>query len=220
MSTTAHVPFQEYDDATHKYYLDGEEIVSITQTLTEVGAINSEYFTEESARRGTWVHLLTESMDRPLCDPHSGLAIYPGSFDLTPREGEIEVASRYAAQYAKLRESLHFDIMPEGIERKVFDPLHRYAGRLDRHIKLRAPCVDVAIAEIKSKNDFTVYPWWALQLAAQGHALEPNALFRRLVFMLTPTGYKIHEFPIESYVEDRDTFLSMVRSVRWLRANR
>lgn len=214
MSATAHVPFLEYDDSQHLYYLDGEECVSITQVLKEVGAVNTDYFTEEHARRGTLVHKMTELMDRPL---DSKPMLYD---DLDHANvGEVEVAAKYAAQWVRLREDIHFEILPEGIERKVFDPLHRYAGRLDRHIKLRAPCVDVALAEIKTNQSGYLPKWTGLQLAAQGHALEPNALFRRFAFVLTSERYIVHEYPIETYVEDRDTFLSMVRSVRWLRAN-
>ena len=59
----------------------------------------------------------------------------------------------------------------------------------------------------------------ALQLAAQAHAKEPGELFRRFAFVLTPDNYKVYEFPVAEFVNDRDTFLAMVRSVRWLRAN-
>lgn len=209
MSATARTPYLEYDDANHVYYLDGEEVVSITQVLTEVGAINKDYFTEESARRGTLVHSYAEWHDAGLqLESVTGYS-----------EQEHEVAARYAAQWVKLREQVHFDIMPGGIEQKVFDPIHRYAGRLDRHIKLRAPCIDAALIEIKTNQSGYVPKWAGLQLAAQGHALAPNELFRRFVFVLTPERWVPHEFPIEEYVQDRDTFLSMVNAVRWLRAN-
>lgn len=216
MKSAVHVPYTEYDDLTHSYYVDGALVPSITQTLTEIGAIDKDYFTEEHARRGTLVHAYTEWWDK-------GASSYGKPLRLERASGETEhehdVAAQYAAQWIKLREEIPFEIEDGGIEEKVFDPIHRYAGRLDRRVTMNAPCVSRALIEIKTNKSGYVPKWTGLQLAAQGHAKEPGELFRRFAFVLTLERYVIHEFKIEDYIQDRDTFLSMVNSVIWLREN-
>jgi hypothetical protein len=208
---TAVARYLEYDDATHTYYVDGEEVPSITQVLKEVGAIDDTYFTEEHARRGTLVHAMTEQLDRPVNEKSA-------TFPSCTKE-ELDVAARYTAQWVKLRENVAFKIEDGGIEEKVFDPIHCYAGRADRRVKFSAPCVSRAFIEIKTNRSGYVPIWTGLQLAAQCHAKEPGELFRRFAFVLTPDRYLVHEFPTSEFVNDRDTFLAMVRTVRWRRAN-
>lgn len=204
-------PYLEYDDASHVYFVDGEEVPSITQVLKEVGAVNSDYFTEEAARRGTLVHALTEQLDRPVGEKSDQMP--PCS------EEELNVAAKYVAQWVRLRENVPFKIEEGGIEEKVFDSVHCYAGRLDRRVTITDQCVSRALIEIKTNKSGYLPKWTGLQLAAQAHAKEPGELFRRFAFVLTPERYLIHEFPTSEFVNDRDTFLAMVRSVRWLRAN-
>ena len=210
-----HVPYLEHDDATHSYFLDGELAVSITQVLQEEGVIDTDYFTEEHKRRGTLVHLLTELFDRDGA----------GSWETVEQYSQEEQgnAAKYAAQYIKLRENIPFVIEEGGIEEKVFDAVNVYAGRLDRRVIFNEKCISRALIEIKTNKSGYVPKWTGLQLAAQGHAKEPGELFRRFAFVLTPDSYKVHEFPIidtaeeQGYVSARDTFLGMVRSVRWKR---
>lgn len=42
----------------------GSPVISVTQVLTFAGRINTDWFTPESAERGSLVHSLTEAMDR------------------------------------------------------------------------------------------------------------------------------------------------------------
>jgi hypothetical protein len=211
-----HVPYIEYCDETHEYFIDGELVPSITQTLKEVGAINTDYFTEEHARRGTLVHSLTEMFDTHEFTKEVGAEKFKSE---GYSEQEMSVAARYAAQWLKLRENVPFKIEEGGIEEKVFDPLHCFAGRLDRRVMFNDACVGRALIEIKTNQSGYVPEWTGLQLAAQAHAKEPGELFSRFAFVLTPERYIVHEFPKQEFVNDRDTFLAMLRVVRWKRAH-
>jgi hypothetical protein len=53
MSTVASL---EFDAAAHRYSIGTRELLSVTQVLTNAGLIDSQWFSEESRLRGTYVH--------------------------------------------------------------------------------------------------------------------------------------------------------------------
>lgn len=207
MSATAQDYLLEFEEEGHRYFINGEETISITQVLQAVGAINTDYFTEEHRRRGSLVHMITESWDKKQPLDYAGLYT----------NNEIDVAAPFVAQWVKCRENVPFKIELGGIEEKIFDPVHCYAGRLDRRIVVNDSCASKALIELKTNVSGYIPRWTGLQLAAQAHAKEPNEMYRRFAVVLTPTKYIWHEFPTTEFVDDRDSFLCMVRTARWLR---
>lgn len=196
------ISFIEYDEENHLYYDRGELVPSITQTLDEIGLVDKDYFTQEHSRRGTLVHAITANLDAP---PDGPVDFH----EYTPEE--IETAAKYAAQWVKLREANPFKILK--VEHKVFCSQWGYAGRLDLHIIM--PNGDPALVEKKTNKSGYVPSWTGLQLAAQGHALDPSEVFRRFVAVLTPDRFRfVEEYKTEDYISDRDDFLCMVRAIR------
>jgi hypothetical protein len=52
-----------YDDSDHSYWLDGQQVPSITQMIERAGLVDSTWLTQASRERGTAVHALTASYD-------------------------------------------------------------------------------------------------------------------------------------------------------------
>lgn len=59
----------ELDNAAHKAFLDGREVVRATTAFLEVGLIDASFFTEESRERGTMIHAAVPKW-------HAGVASY------------------------------------------------------------------------------------------------------------------------------------------------
>ena len=103
-----------FDEAKHEYRVDGRVVPSVTQVLSEMGFINSEWFTEESRIRGTLVHRLCELWDKDELDP----------LTVDPRlAGYLKAWQKFCR--AEEMVWLH-------IEKKMFHKVLRYAGTPDR----------------------------------------------------------------------------------------
>lgn len=203
-------PYIEFDAETHSYYVDGEHVLSVTQILEMNGLIDPEWFTEEQGLRGTIVHdliLMTNTGKAPRVGPEVSM--------LSP--GFMDECLLYHAQYKKFRADYKRALKISAAEEKVFDALHRFAGRLDfRGLLYRSDADEgeEAIFDVKTNRTGYVPEWAKWQLAAYAHALNPTAMMRRFALILTPTDYKLEEFPRDNYISDRDDFLAMVRVAR------
>jgi len=203
MSTQALArPYIEFDEATHTYFADGERVPSVTQILDSVGLIESEFFTEEHRRRGILVHMFI-AMTNTGKVPNVKVEGYGAA--------AIDEAREYHKQYVKFLASMKGALKIEAVEQKVFDPMFRYAGRLDFSGQLAGL---PTIFDVKTNRAGYTPVWAKWQLAAYANALEPTLMHRRMAVILTPTSYSIEEFPREQYVSDRDDFLSFVRTAR------
>jgi hypothetical protein len=143
---------------------DGRAVISVTQILTLAGRINSEWFTPESALRGTIVHDLTEAYDRgDTLDIPKGLEPYI--------EAYADFIRTVRPVYAES-------------EVKVVHPTLGFGGRIDR------VCDDLfgapGILDFKTSP---AYAWHGQQLAAY-NVLRPVG--NRWACYLKPNGrYKL-----------------------------
>lgn len=104
-----------FDEKLHLYRLDGAVLPSVTGILTDCGFISPEFYTEEAKIRGTRVHLLCQFLDENDYDP--------------AQAAKFEVAG-YVESWRKLKEKLRIEMVD--IERRLYHPLYRFAGTVDR----------------------------------------------------------------------------------------
>lgn len=106
-------PRMVFDEAQHRYTLDGRELISVTTALTEAGMVDKSRWTEDARLRGQYVHqcialeaegALGESSVDPVVQP------YFEAFRKFQRETSVTL---------------------EIVERLVCDPMLGYAGTLD-----------------------------------------------------------------------------------------
>ncbi len=177
-----------FDEATHTYTLNGVRIPSVTQVLADAGLVDSTWFTEEAAWRGSAVHLACRLEDE-------------GELDEDTLDPAI---AGYLDAYRKFK--AESDFRPELIEHRVVHPAYGYAGTLDRTGTIEPWRV---IGDLKSGQ---VYPWVACQLT--GYALTfPNPrTFRRMAIRLKDDGtYSVTEYPAKTFQEDANDFLAALR---------
>lgn len=102
-----------FDEAAHRYSLEGRDLISVTTALTIAGMVDSTHWNEEARLRGQYVHqciaLEAEGdLDENTVDPM--VRPYFEAFRKFQRETSVTL---------------------EIVERRVCDPLLGYAGTLD-----------------------------------------------------------------------------------------
>lgn len=156
-----------FDEAAHRYTYDGRELVSVTQALSDSGFIDTRWFNEEAALRGTYVHAAVQ----------------------LHHEGELDEASLDAIvrpfyeAYLRFRAESGFTVTAS--EERVCDPALGYAGTLDLRGQFPpwgAPRTDVI--DIKTG---AVPPWVGYQTAAYAR-LVPGPIRRRWALHLRADG--------------------------------
>ena len=134
-------------DADHRYWLQDRELISVTTALKEAGLIDTAFFTEDAADRGTYVHAACELVDRDeLGDVDQACA------------GYIAAYQQFVADAKPV-----WDLTEEG----VCDPVRGYAGTFDRSCILQDQWI---VLDIKTGPPA---PWHGAQLAAYAR-LIPN----------------------------------------------
>jgi hypothetical protein len=179
----------EFDAATHTYRLDGELVPSVTTVLKSVGLVEYSHIPQDvlqaAAHRGTAVHYALELFDR-------------GELEYESLDPSIEF---YVKAYGRFCAESGF--VPGHIEHRVFHPLHRYAGMLDR-----TGVLDGALTVLDFKTGL-VLPGHAVQLAAYANCLVMPRRFRRIALQLCGDGtYRVHEYPLGTMSRDIDLFLA------------
>lgn len=154
-----------FDADRHVYYVDGKPIPNVTSILNELWDFERfvDHETLEYARSlGTAVHDCTEFHDRGTLDE-----------DTVPAE-----AAPYLAAYRKFLHDENPQILL--IEQIVTHGLHRYAGKLDRGVKLRNRRGILDIKSSKAIDLALVGPQTAAYLEAANYTLRAT---------LTPAEY-------------------------------
>lgn len=171
----------QFDEAAHRYTLDGRELVSVTQALTEAGFIDARWFTDEAALRGTYVH--------------AAVALHVEG-DLAEDSLDPVIRPYFTAYLAFRRES---GFVVDACEERICDPVLGYAGTLDLRGQLpsqRPPRVD--ILDIKTG---AVPSWVGYQTAAYAR-LVPGVLKRRWALQLRADGtYRLD--PLTNTTDER-----------------
>ena len=177
----------EFDPSDHSYRLDGKLIPGVTTVLGAVGIIETSYFREEAAWRGSVMHKVCE------LDDLGTIAQY----EIDPQ------AEPYLAAYRAFKRDRAF--LPSLIEQPLADPKLGFAGTPDRTgvIAGRQRGLDYRVTlDLKTGAE----AWWhRLQLAAYS---QLTGTLGRIVLRLKSDGtYNAHELPIADRWRDKDDFL-------------
>ena len=132
-----------FDEAEHKYTLDGEEIPGVTGILKAVGLIDDRWWKENAWVNGKELHHACHLMDEDDLDYDTLKPMHYG----------------YLEAYARFKEDHEF--LPGYIEQPAYHQFYRYAGTPDR---LKC-CIDglQGILDIKTGQP---QKWHTIQLCA------------------------------------------------------
>lgn len=120
----------QFDEATHRYTLEGRELISVTTVLREVGLIDDRWFTEDSARRGTAVHAAVQRF-------------------LSAGEVAVDdITGAFFDAYLAFQQEAGFQV--EAVEERVCDPVLGYAGTLDLRGRFLRFADGVDVIDIKT----------------------------------------------------------------------
>lgn len=196
--------FIEIDQENHRYFVDGEEKISVTQVLSTLGMIDDRWYTEYGRWRGSAVHLASRFFDEKDVD----------------RRTLDQAIKPFLADWVKFREMTKF--VPSEIETQLYDPEFDFCGTPDR---IGYFCLDTTpdipnmIVDLKAYQGGQI-PWWVrYQLAGYGRLKDKKRAFHRFAVVLTGDGPKVEHFSLSDYVEDVNEFLACVRAAKLKRRN-
>ena len=179
----------QFDPATHVYTRGGIVLPSVTQVLSGVGIIDTNWFTEAAAWRGSVVHRCCQLDDEGDLDEESIPEEVKGYLDAWRLcRSELEIAS-----FAYIEDPMS---------------LGDYAGTADRIIPPRR------VLDLKTG---AILPWVGIQLAAYGElAFGSRATAERIAVRLKPDGkYQICYFPLAERRRDLALFHSALAIYNW-----
>lgn len=172
----------QFDEAAHRYTLDGEVLPSVTtllKPLYDFSRITPEILAAKAAL-GTSVHRACELLDNDDLDQETD----EGKAGLAPIAG-------YLAGYEKFKAEMKPVVLEN--ESRMYHPVHRYAGTIDRRYEIGHDLWDIDL-----KSTVAMSPAVGLQTAAYSEMFKANGLrgkARRGALQLFPDGkYRLHEF--------------------------
>lgn len=194
------MPSLLFDSEKHRYTLDGVALPSVTQVLKPLyrfDGVPMEVLNAKAAL-GTSVHRACELLDNDDLDEESD----EGRAALAPIAG-------YLAGYKRFKSDKRLMVVAN--EQRLYHPVHRYAGTIDRCYAMGGDLWDVDL-----KSTVSMSPIVGLQTAAYTEMFRANGRkqpARRGALQLFPDGtYKLHEFTDPS---DFPVFLSMLTVQRF-----
>lgn len=189
------------DGSTHTYYLDGQVIPGVTQTidqLTSFAGIPPEVL-EYASERGRLVHRATELYDNENLDF--------GSLD--------PVLVPYLDAWIKFKKESGF--IPINIEQIVFHKRHRYAGTLDRAGILYDHESVLDIKAVAVLGDHTGVQLAGYQEAENSTRKKADHIRHRYAVQLKPDGtYRLRQYKDKA---DFSVFLSCLNLHNWRSAH-
>jgi hypothetical protein len=187
----------EFVEQGHLYTYRGMRVPSVTDLLDEFNLIDTTWYREYHAWRGSVVHKCCELLDLNDLDESS----------------VDERVLGYIEAYRAFKSDLHFE--PLAIERRIFHPQLRVAGTFDRVGMMgKFP----ALVDLKSGKPTAAA---AIQTAGYAGAFQKPMLFRRFAVQLMNTGrYQMVEYPPETYHRHWAVFSSLAVAHWWKRENR
>ena len=190
----------KFDAARHCYTLAGVVIPSVTQVLKAINVYDGipDSVLKTKAELGTNLHRACELLDQDDLDDESE----EGRAALAPIAG-------YLAGYGKFKAERRPVVIEN--ETRLFHPVHRYAGTIDRRYQ-----IDGEVWDVDLKSTVTITPVVGLQTAAYTEMFKANGhkdRARRGALQLFPDGkYKLHEFTDPA---DFSVFLSLLTVQRF-----
>lgn len=174
-------------DENHVYHDESGPVPGVTGILKEAGLIDDRWFDEYSRERGTLVHRATAMWDA-------------GTLDVEALDPVLAPYVRAWSQF-KMDSGFTSDL----IEHIVYNPIHRYAGTLDRRGYLDS---QATIVDIKTG---VAQPWAALQTAAYAGTFDiPHK--RATVELCPDCTYKL---TMHTDRNDIRVFLSALAVTNW-----
>ena len=190
----------EFDEPTHVYRLNGVVIPSVTTILRPLYDFRmiDPAILHAKAALGTAVHRACELLDNDDLDQETD----EGKAGLEPIAG-------YLAGYVKFKAEVRPVVLEN--ESRLFHPVHRYAGTIDRRYTINRDLWDIDL-----KSTVAMSPLVGLQTAAYSELFKANGDRRRPrrgALQLFPDGkYKLWEFKDPS---DIAVFLSLLNVYRF-----
>lgn len=205
----------QFDPASHRYAVDGAWVPSVTQTLQAVGLASD------------FAHVPAEVLERKRA---IGEAVHTAChYD---DEGDLDEATvhpdvrPYLEGWRLFRREMGF--VPLLLETRVYHPLYRYAGTLDRFGRLEHQSGVYVLVDIKTGDPEAAAA--ALQTAAyvealrlaRAHpvlaALPDDVAVERWSVQLRPDGtYRVRVYPVREHYRDFGVFCAALQVV-WYRA--
>jgi len=184
----------------HKYYLGTEALPSVTQVLSDCGIIDSKWFSDAGAFRGSAVHSATAGYDRM----RKGEYI---KFESLDWPGLLDEQAGYVKGYLAFVKDTGF--VPIEIEKMAYHPVFRFAGTYDRIGKIgdRLILPDIKTGAKPKPN------WWRLQTGGYKALVAneyPGAIRHSL--RLKPNG--TYDFS-EGYLDDSDVTVFLNLATTW-----
>ncbi len=179
-----------FDPASHTYTKDGRVLPSVTQILQASGIVDTTWFTEEAAWRGSVVHECCQLDDEGDLDEST-----------VPEE-----AKGYLDAWRLFKAQVPMNFI--SIEQPLCSGL--YAGTPDRD-------AEWAVVDIKTG---AILPWVGLQLAAYTELLATNRdaafRFQRYAVRLGKDGrYNVQHFAVRDYRNDLGIFRAALSIYYW-----
>lgn len=182
-----------FDAETHEYRMGGVKIPSVTQIIAGAGLYgNTDYFTEYSRDRGSFVHQviewhLSKELDESTIDPV-----------LTPY---FEAWLRFEKESSYVSDSC---------ETRIASPTYRYAGTIDHIGHLNG---HFCIIDVKSGAPT---PATGIQLAGYENLLKVKGAKRFALHLKDDGNYKLIEYKDRN---DRNVFLAALSLYYWKQNN-
>lgn len=188
-----------FDSDLHEYRFGGVVVPGVTSLLQQLhsfAGVPMEVM-DRARDRGTDVHLATELFDL-------------GELD----EAHLAAEDPEVMGYVRGWKCFVRDCAPNwsAIEAKVYHPIFRYAGTLDRNGDFDFDGQRVLDAQVDIKTSAASHPVWGVQTAAYSNA-QGKPKQRRFTVQLRPEGtYRILEWPSP---DDWPVFVSLVTLNSW-----
>lgn len=165
MTSVSEVSPLVFDAVAHRYSLGGRELISVTQALTEAGLIDSRWYSEAGATRGTAVHAAVQA------------------FNTSGDVPTDDACAPFFDAYLAFQMQAGFDV--EAAEEQVYDELRGYAGTLDLRGRFRSQADGSDLIDIKTG---AVPPSVGYQTAAYARLLNTARPRRRWALNLRADG--------------------------------
>jgi hypothetical protein len=173
-----------FDESDHTYRIGKKRVWSVTQILVAGGAIDTTWFTPESAERGRRVH-----------DAIHAFCENPDLGDMASNE-----VAPYLSAYREFISVTDAEVIQT--EGMIYCASRGYTGRYDQYIKIKDQYV---LIDLKTGP---IQPWCAMQTAAYAFALieAGRKVDKRMGVHLDKSGH----YKIETYQNLRSDFARFV----------
>lgn len=171
----------DFDPVAHRYTLEGRELISVTQVLEAAGFIDTQWYTDEAARRGTAVHEAVQRLHAGDENPSADL-----------EAGDVPYFDAYLAFQAES------GFVVDGSEERVCDALAGYAGTLDLRGRFPRFVGGVDVIDLKTGS---VPSWVGYQTAAYARLLTGAPKRRWALNLRTDGTYRL--LPLEARTDER-----------------